>query len=262
MRSFVILALLALAHPAAADRPPPTSDFTSLDRTDGASRAGAEITHMNLEGGGGELFRLEAYGQYVDPRYGVGAYASLPAAFATGIKGDETSFELASIELGGIYAVGFGRPGSGIVVRAGIALPTAPNEADYASYATLGRAEVAGNAFSRGVLGRLGVSPIVRAGNVFARADLGVDVHSDEDLVFVRYGGGIGVQTGPLAISAEVAGSAYVSGADIEPYTAGTLAFRYTESRVHPYLAIGTPLASEDRGLFSTFVTLGADARF
>jgi hypothetical protein len=262
MRTFVMLALLGLARPALADRPPPTSDFTSLDRVDGASRAGAELTHMNLEGGGGELFRLEAYGQYVDPRYGVGGYASVPMALGTGILGGETGFELASIELGALYSHGFGRPGSGIVVRAGIAAPTAPDEADYAPYAALGRAETAGNAFSSGVMGRLGISPIVRAGIVFARADFGVDVHSEDSDVMVRYGAGIGVQPGPLAISVEAAGSLFVGDGHFEPYSAGTLAFRYVQSRVHPYLAIGTPLASDDRALFSTFLTVGADARF
>ncbi|MBT8495200.1 MAG: hypothetical protein KJO07_19295, partial [Deltaproteobacteria bacterium] len=126
--------------------------------------------------------RLDLHGQMVMPA-GIGGYLTLPLLY--GSIGDESSVDVGNLELGGLYVLR--NPGFNFIGRAGIALPTS-------------RSGEGGGAFVGDVAQFLNFYsdltnlPLVvpelttirlsgafegRSGQIFYRADVGVDVFVD-----------------------------------------------------------------------------------
>lgn len=215
----LVCAAIASAH---ADELP--ASFVTLERSDAGTRVGAE-TSLSTTAYASDpvsrttVWRSELYGQYVHAS-GFGGYAKLPLSYAD-YQWDEDldgtgSLRTHNAELGGLYVAE--RGAVRIVGQAGLALPTLNDDLlfRYRTKYDGSRAEDALlSSASRVTAVRLAVSPMWRAGRVFARADLGVDVVlASEELeggsklstVMARGGAGVGyAPTTALAVTAELA---------------------------------------------------------
>lgn len=187
---FVLASSVAIAQPYA----PPVYDpnagamqspdplrapgFVTLDRGDGTSREGAELSYLVLDGDAdGTAIRFDVHGQFVDAGTGFGGYAYLPMSFVFVSGSDDSNFELAGAEVGGLLAKRLS-PEMGIVARLGVVLPTANDDFTaviqnaVTSYA---RATDIANAIPETTI-RLSGSPLFRSGQLFGRIDVGVDL--------------------------------------------------------------------------------------
>ena len=168
----------AVAQPSAVDPTTPADadatrvpGFATLDRGDDTSRIGVEASYSFFgdNGGQGGPWRFEGHAQYFSPTSNFGGYVQFPFTSYEGTSGGD-------LELGAVYVPKLRVPGLRVVLREGIALPTADENwgglwtapsrlTDY--YLTL--PDATSMRFSASVLWRSGIA--------FARADLGVDLN-------------------------------------------------------------------------------------
>ena len=274
----------ALADPVDAGH---VERFSSLDRADGGTDAGADLAFVLTDDDsvGGFATRLDLHGEYLHPS-GFGGYAALgvsrtflsaddPGAsnFVDAIN-DETA--LTNLELGGQYRRALGA-GFDLIAHAGIALPTASNDAGFfANGATqLYRITDLVLAYPETTTLRVGVSPVLHSGAMFARADLGVDIVLDHpDMLaglpaadpdpLVHANLAVGARTGKLSGGLELATIGTTGDADgLGDRFIHTLALgaRYDLGRFAPAIAVTTPLDASDRG--DAFAVSGSvSARF
>jgi hypothetical protein len=120
---------------------------------------------------------------------------------------------------------------------------------------------------------RLGVSPIWRAGRVFARADFGLDIDAGADGrrydTALRFNVGIGVIVDEVALTAEMT-NAYdytpTASATSEPSGASwidtaAVAVRFLFGHVEPYGAIVFPLDADSHQIMELAATVGLEVR-
>ena len=218
MNNPIRLSLLSLAvltsSTAHADTatPPPGVDvpsFATMDRVDRRSHADVSLATSFFDGEDPDFnTRLDLHAQYVTPQ-GTGGYASLPMSYIS--DGDDSEGAVGNFELGGIHVINQGP--TDIVLRGGLMLATASDdfESYIVNFATVGgRITDYVAVFPDTTWLRLGGSAIHRAGNLFARADLGLDVALDKPDgasidPLVRVNVGAGVAQGDLAFMAEFA---------------------------------------------------------
>src|SRR5689334_19185855 len=140
MRHFLVVSVVAALSRAAFAQEPLVQDgdpakspgFLSMDRQDGRSVVGAEAAYLfygNLPTGASITpVRFDLYGRYIDPDSGFGGYAQIPISYAK--LGDSTSnmsqsyTGVGDLEIGGIYVPKISTPGLGLIVHAGLTLPT------------------------------------------------------------------------------------------------------------------------------------------
>ena len=136
---------------------------------------------------------ITAHGHYVDPGTGLGGFVTIPLSFVSyqvdllGV--DDSEFSLGNVELGGMYTKWFDR--LAIVAHAGVALPTSTAEdpslsnlAPAGVFSPLASAPRYTDLVDRlhdSTWLRLGASPMGRAGKLFWRADVGLDIALDDD---------------------------------------------------------------------------------
>lgn len=267
--SALVAALSLTASPAFAEQAPPaavadTPSFATMDRVDRRSHVDLSLATSFFEGDDPDFnARFDAHAQYVTPQ-GMGGYATLPLSHITG--NDESETALGNLEVGGIYAIAQGP--TDIVLRGGLVLPTADDEFGgiIANFAT------ATGRFTDFVLLapettflRLGGSGIHRAGNMFARADLGLDVPvdtpegSNADPI-VRANVGVGVLQGKVAVMAELVTVGTTGDVDEDDdrflHTAA-ITVRLHGAQVSPFASLVVPLDANG-GLFSVDAVLMA----
>jgi hypothetical protein len=215
MRTICLTSLLvcALAAPAAAQEPvAPDTPFPVLattDRTTDHSSAHSSLAVSIYEDDSvGLPMRLDLGGQYLT-RQGVGGYVAIPVSLLDRVGENVTA--LGSIELGGIYVAKAG-PSTRVVVRGGLALPTAADDlaGQVANLSNLMPrfTDHFGWAPDTTAL-RLAASPLHRSGRFFARADLGLDIEMHElegrsSDPMLRLNLAAGVETAGIAIAGEL----------------------------------------------------------
>jgi hypothetical protein len=245
--------------------------FTSMDRQDEQSRIGIEASYLfDRFSAADVIVRSDLHGQYFDASSRVGAYVALPAAFEhVNLPTAPSTIAIGDAELGGIYAPRLRAPDASLILHAGITLPIASaslNRESANGLAAFTRIDDVYLAIPHGLSGRVGVSPIVRRGVMFARLDLGVDANSDN-----RYGtsispgyrinAGVGVDAGQLAVMAEsvnVYDTVRIFGEPARWLDLGALSVRF-RGKLQPYAAIQLPIDNDAAGAMRAAVTLGID---
>jgi hypothetical protein len=181
--------------------------FVTLDRQDDSSRAGAEVSKLLLSEGPSDSFRFDAHAQWLVPDRDIGAYVAVPVSYRHDVQ---STSALGDIELGGMLIGQLGGR-SVVVLHAGITLPTqsASDDAQQASRETSGARQTDLYLTIPGGLSlRAGVSPIIRDGRVFVRADVGVDTNATSDVIgntptLIHLNAGVGADLGPAAVMVE-----------------------------------------------------------
>jgi hypothetical protein len=260
-----VLALATAASPAFADG----TQFTTIDRQDETSRAGAEISLPSIPGNAdGHFTRLDGHGQYVDPESRFGGYVDMAIAR---FQGTNSVTGIGGLEAGVIYAPSTG-PGSEVVLHAGIVLPTASasNEALGANLGgVLARLTDYYQIIPDAVSLRLGVSPVLRSGNVFARIDLGFDVNFSDSTPqsadsILRVNAGVGLFLTPTTtLAAETTNLRLMnSGNQSESQrwiNTAALAVRVHSNHARPYGAVVLPLDHDSSMVLNIAATFGIE---
>ncbi|HEX4420684.1 MAG TPA: hypothetical protein VH165_22370 [Kofleriaceae bacterium] len=276
------------AEPAVVSSPPgptaPTSPdrvgFVAIDRIDGSSRAGIELSSVSfgLLGDNIRTVRAEGHARYVDNATGLGGYVQLPFAYAQDSHGDqrETITDVGDLEIGGIFVPRLGTPDFGLIFHAGVTLPTGEHGA---TESVIG--ELAGGAtlrdFSNSLPGattlKLGASPVFRKGMAFARLDLGLDWNIDQDQqsssnmvsAAIHFNAGVGVDFGQAALMLESENASILSKSPMGSTDSITLdglaiSARVNAGKASPYAAMVIPL-DHDLDTFSAAFIVGVDLK-
>jgi hypothetical protein len=275
---------VAFAQPGAvpaATAPAPTEapGFVAIDRLDASSRAGIELSYIGLNNdvpNHTTFFRSEAHVRYVDPGTGLGSYVQLPFAYARTSFGDQsdTVTDFGDIEVGGIFAPRLASPDVGLVLHAGITLPTGERgmAAAVGTVANFTALPEAYNSLPAATTIKLGVSPIFRHGIAFARLDFGFDWNVDvKDGSFpnaIHVNAGAGVELGSAALMLESTNlwilDEHNAGTTEPGVTLNALAIsaRMTAGTTSPYLSVMLPLDDDLKSLISTALAVGVESRF
>jgi hypothetical protein len=191
-------------------------------------------------------------GQYVTPR-GLGGYLSIPLSYIDlrdTLLFDDSELALGNLELGGMWSK-YVTAHAAVVLHAGIALPTASDEG-VAQFQALASAPRFGDLVQRtpdSTWFRLGVSPMGRAGKLFWRADVGLDLALDEpeaaeiSPVFrINVGGGLDLRSAHLL--AELVTNIVNTESDTDDESGSTLALgaRFLSGNLRPGVALLVPV--------------------
>ena len=281
---FASIGTLALAGPAFADAPPlPPADapgatasspmpFVTLDRLAGDSSANVEVSYPSLKSvdgtDSGTALHFDLAGHYVDPVTHFGGYASVPVNYIGASDGNASNTVLGDVEVGGIFAVPTTVRELGVILHAGLTLPTGSkdNAIDNTVAEIVTRPRDVINSIP-GFSLRLGASPVIRSGLLIARADVGLDINlsnSSGDTIkpVLDLGVGVGVQLPAVAVTAEfnfvhVFSDSTDDSSDDSNIETAALAVRFTGGAVRPYAAIYIPLDSDSRDLYDFGITGG-----
>lgn len=247
--------------------------FVTLDRGDGASRIGIETslsttTYASDPVSRSTVWRSELYGQYVHAS-GLGGYVKLPLSYANHQddkdKDGEGSLRTHNAEVGALYALRLA-PAYGVVAQAGLVLPTLNDDRLFRYRLAFDGSRAADallSSASKVTAARLSVSPMLRAGGLFARLDLGVDVvisskevesSSRLPTVIARAGFGAGHVWGKLAAMAELATYNTTRDGSLETVA---LSGRFGVGAYRPYAALILPF---DNRQVDLAVTVGIDS--
>lgn len=270
MRSFTIaLALGGLAATAKADDgdPPP---FATLDRQDGSSRVGGELSYLKTKSTvDATALRFNIYGQYTDTATGLGGYAQLPLAYVDSNNTSATG--IGGAELGGIYTARTGDD-MRLVLHAGVVLPTASSDENNSAanlVSILARLNDYSLLVPDALTVRLGGALVIRSGQFFARIEAGADINvsnkeSERVPTIVHLSGGVGIDTGSLALTLETSNSfVNTDGGTLAQKTIDSVAFAasFRAGQVRPYAALVVGLDDDARMFGDLIVTAGVSAR-
>lgn len=252
------LGVLAASSAQAQEEPSQTVDevtaFSTLDRPSDVTMGGVDMG-VSFHDPAEELtgVRWDVHAQYVhESKWG--GYALIPVSRTFSEVDEETA--LASIELGGLKTFSLGEPS--LTVRAGLALPTADDslagmDANYSG--VLSRLTDVALIEPDTTWLRLAASPYGRTGQIFYRADAGIDLPLFEDAPasafgmqdidpLVRLNLGVGAEMGNVAMMGELATigtTGDVDGQDRFFHTAAVTASK-TDGMIRPQLSLALPL--------------------
>ena len=277
--AFATVAVMLAAFPriAAADsnvdaasEPMP---FVTLDRVGGDSAVGLEATYPAINDTNGDqhstVVHFDLHAHYVDPGSHFGGYINVPVSYL-GTPGVPSTTALGDIELGGVYALPTSMRELAVILHAGLDLPTGSKDNAIANLIAEG--DTRPRDVDSGIPGftlRLGVSPVVRSGALFARGDVDLDINlsnsaGDTAKPILTVSGGVGVQLASVVLTGEL--DVMHSFAD----TSGTredstieqaaLAVRFAAGAVQPYAAVVVPLDGNTRTFYDFAITAGVTA--
>ena len=269
MRTSVVAVCVLAASSAYADElvqdPAASPGFTILLRQDAVSRAGGELTYFFIDGRDDMvMLRFDLHGHYVDPSSGLGGYAQVPISFLS----DNTSETvLGGGEVGGIYIPKLASQEIGLVLRAGITLPTVSDE-DNALIGLVASYLRPSDVFSqvpRSSTLRFSASPTLRSGTFFARLDAGLDINvyaDGRDTIdpAIVLNAGAGVDLGTVAIMGEISTFALLGDEDFSLASAA-VSVRSHAGPVQPYGALLIPIDKDASEPFHVGVLAGVEAR-
>jgi hypothetical protein len=273
--SSVITALALLTFPSIvrAEDAVHGPGFVTIDRQDAGNRAGAEVSDLIPNNSGTNSFtslRFDFHGQYVDPGSGAGGYVAMPISYVSGTGNSATG--IGDFEVGGIYVPKLSTPNTGLILHAGLTLPTGSTDTNP------GLANVEGIfhritdfylAIPNGLSVRVGVSPVVRSGQLFARADIGFDgnisANRNADVTnLLRVNAGVGFDAGQFAVMAEssniyatkdsgtTTGSSWIN--------TGAVSARVAAGAIQPFGALVFPLDHDSHQVMDLVIVVGLDA--
>lgn len=255
----ILIVLVLGAGVAHAQRAP---DMATLDRGDGISKLGLDAGLSFLDGPYDLALRFEVHGQYV-ARSGLGFYGALPFSASFGAPGEaedpeppdlipNDAFSVGGLDLGGLYVV-TKSPSWSLVLRGGLALPTASSGRDEAATraaATAPRLTDAALAIDAWYV-RLGASPLIYANKLFMRFDLGVDLAVDDGVdSMLRFNLGAGYDFGRVALGLELVNLVAFAEPDEDLSHTLTGTLRFMGEALQPFLAVGAPLDASAVDLF------------
>jgi len=275
MRIPAVVVALFVPVVAAAD----PDHFVTMDRQDGSSRAGVEVSKLFYDSGNGigttdiSGLRFDLHGQYVTPN-AIGVYVNVPIGHASGGGQSYTSF--GDMEVGGIFIPQLTSSNVKLVLHGGITLPTQSKDQnnETASALTLyPRITDLYLVVPEGLSLRLGVSPIIKSGQVFFRADLGFDANlsaaqgTGDVKNIVHANVGVGLDLGVAAVMLESA-NVYVTGNNNTNGTfgdswlnTGAISARFDGGSVYPYAAIVFGLDHDVHSIMNEAITVGLEGR-
>jgi hypothetical protein len=272
---------VGLASAAGAQDPLRPPGFFLLTRFDGESRVGLQVGHISAETDADAnvtFLRFAAHARYVHRPSGLGGYVQVPFAYAHASADDgsdsETITALGNLEVGATRATRIGDPelGLGLVLRAGITLPTAERGFEEIlvglAISSLTFPELY-NALPHATTLKLSASPVLRRGPMFARADLGLDWNLEGDLVVGQgfyFNAGVGVEIGRTALTVESVNLVLTPGDDNEDedstmVNALAISLRAVTPTVIPFLALTAPVDDDSSDGVDFALTLGIDLR-
>jgi hypothetical protein len=256
MRTFrTALALLLLsAAPAAAQEPvgPAAAPFPALATLDHVTDHSSFNSSLALSfyGDNGPDYgaRWDLFGQFVTQQ-GLGGYVALPVSYAAGEGESESG--VGNLEAGGVYIAPAG-PSTDVVLRGGLALDTAGDEDGFLNlYTFVPRMTDLPSATSEITWLRFSASPLHRSGNLFVRADVGLDLAIDEpdgsDVdPFFHVNVAVGVETSGVTVAGELVTVGFI-GDDDDDELLHTLALSVggEAGGVRPYGALILPVENE-----------------
>jgi hypothetical protein len=195
-------------------------------------------------------------GQYVTPG-GFGGYLSLPLSYlAVDVPFElppfftsDSQLAFGNFELGGLYSTSFSDHAA-IVVHAGVALPTAGDD-DLAASQIVASSPRYGDLVQRipdSTWLRIGASPMGRAGKLFWRADVGLDLALDEDrtdyspIFRINVGGGLDLGSAHLLV--ELVNNVVDDDTPANDEVSSTLAFgaRFLAGNLRPGIGLIVPI--------------------
>jgi hypothetical protein len=182
-------ALLAPSLAAAAPGPDATFDPISMDRLTPETTFGVDFGYEVWDEPAGyrdlTVFGLNIGGHYMTPG-GLGGYLAVPLSYigvdipVLGINDSELA--LGNVEAGIAYAKRF-RGNTSLVLHGGVALPTADDDGAgaFQAFASVPRFGDLVQRWPNSTWLRFGLSPMGKAGALFWRADVGLDLALDDD---------------------------------------------------------------------------------
>lgn len=263
----------APAQPGAdATDPTRSPGFPVIDRLDGSSRIGLDVLGMVLDedvaGSTRLLLHAEAHARYVNPATGLGVYAQLPFSYLSGGNGLGTRSDFGDPEIGAIFAARAQDSGFGAILHAGITLPLGESS-DAAGIGTAAGFLAMPAIYSSvpgGTTLKIGVSPVLRSGSLFARLDFGFDWNLSADDATVgkafHVNAGVGVDLGNVSLAFESENTTLTSDNGGNGTTLNALAasLRFTDRGVSPYGALTIPIDEDLKGI-TVGITAGLDVR-
>jgi hypothetical protein len=260
-----IMALVVLVPAVAAADP---DHFVTLDRQDDSSRAGVEVSKVFYDGNNnGDLsgMRFDLHGQYVTPN-AIGVYLSVPIGYAS--AGNESHGALGDVEVGGIFIPQLSSSDFKLVLHGGITLPTQSKDMNPFTTSALTvwpRITDFYQIVPEGFSLRLGVSPLIKSGQVFFRGDFGVDANLSEAQgtdakTMIRVNAGMGVDLGVASIMVESA-NVYLNDNNGTWINTGALSARFDGGSVYPYAALVVGLDDDVRKIMDEAFTVGLEGR-
>jgi len=256
---YLVLVLVSLARIARAD----DAGYATLDRQDRATKLGAELMYFSIPHGG-QWTRLDLAAQLVHPSTGLGLYAQMPFAYESDSSANQI-FALGGLELGGLVATR-----AGVVLHAGIVLPTgsAGDNANVIGTTLAARPSDLIQALPNTTSIRAGIAYEFRADELFGRIELGVDatlivddstgsVPSDS---WLHLNGALGFDAGDLTLAVETS-NAFSLGSAGSTFDVIAAAIRLRAGCARPYLAAVVPLDAQPNEPRVAFVA-GIEQRF
>lgn len=256
------LAAAAAAVPASAlaQRADAIFDPITMDHHTPVSTLNVDFAYAAYDELPGEDLTVMGFalaGQYVSRR-GVGIYGTLPLSYisvdnvAPQVPFEDSEFALGNLELGGLYSKWLS-PSAALVLHAGLALPTAGDDS-VAAIQSLAAVPRFGDFVQRvpeSTWLRLGASPMGRAGKLFWRADVGLDLALDEDasdvspVFHLNVGAGADLRT--VHLLAELVTSIVDDESDDEVASTLAIGARFVSGNLRPGVALMLPVGN-DRG--------------
>ena len=248
-------------------------ETATLDRASGETGAGADLSFVS-DFDEGFVSRLDLHGQWMHES-GFGAYGQLAVSRAflddNGLTEKIDDIAISNLEIGGQFKRSLSKELT-LVGHLGLTLPTSSNDIEpffTNIISSQRRFNDLVNAIPDLTAIRLGVSPTWTRGALFARADLGVDVVVDSDLMETPDPIGhanlaVGMKSGKLSGAVEMVTmfqTGDVSDDEDRFQHTAALSLRYDAGQFSPSLAIVSPLDDGSRGELLT-VGAGVSAKF
>jgi hypothetical protein len=243
------------------------AQFVTLDRVDGRSRAGVDLSYSHFDSDVFDVtpLRFGLWGQYVADS-GLGGLVALDLSYATGDGESESS--IGNLEVGALYAADLGAVQG--VGRASLLIPTASDElADFATNVAgiSSRLTDFSHSSANSTWLRLSASPVVRRDALLVRADAGVDlaVSTEEDFdadPFLHANLALGYLQGPHQLAVEIVNVFVLGDDDTSRVSSLGASYRGTFGELSPYAGAFLLLGEEENNLPDFSLTGGVSTLF
>jgi hypothetical protein len=253
---------LAQSDPAAGS-PAAVPGMATMDRFDGQTKLATSLSYVGLDSDGfiedATALHFDLYGQYMAAQ-GFGGYGAVNINYISANDDSETG--IGNLEVGGLYLIPGATP---IILRGGLVLATADEDDFLPNIVGLyARFNDLPQNFASTTWLRLSGHPIIRSGNLFFKADVGLDIPIDDDdtgietLVRANVGGGI--ETGGVAIMGELVNVYSTEDSDDQLVNTIAVTARFMQGgQLQPAVSFVLPLDDEYNDAVDWILILGLE---